>query len=151
STGILRDIVFDHPRFEANNGNDTTKYHFVAGDSTSNGFVNPILRDPFFGIGASTAKGIHMDGAAVQGFIIDNFCSDSPVSNSIKVENDAFGVMPNWERKPSMTFNTVVSDAGNRVECDGEWRDWTPTITDSASTGVGTPTITTKRYEHGKG
>src|SRR5262245_21107847 len=49
-----------------------------------------------------------------------------------------------------MTFNNVVNDPNNRVagRVWAEWRNWTPTVTDSAGTGFrATPTIAYAKYK----
>ena len=149
--GVANNIVFQACWFEANYGNNTSQYQFVAGDGTSLGGanINPILRDCHFSTNGSSAKPIRMNGVAVD-FVIDNPQIVSAVTGSISVENNAYGNISNWNRSAGMTFDTVVSDANNKAANSdwGSFRSWTPTFTDSVSTGfTALPTLTVSRYK----
>ena len=151
SGGVANNIVFDKCWFEANYGNNTAQYQFVAGDGTALGGanINPVLRDCHFATTGSSAKPIRMNGSAVD-FVIDNPQIISAVAGSISVENSAYGVVSNWNRSAGMTFNTVVADASNRCANpdNGNHRTWTPTFTDGASTGfTATPTLAANAYK----
>lgn len=150
--GTLFNIVFDQCWFEDNYRGNTTQYQFVAGDGTGlgNATITPVIRDSYFATTASTAKPIRMNGSAVAGFIISAPRIASAVTGSISIENSAYGEIPEWQATSGMTFSTVVNDPNNLVSGRvwTEWRNWAPTVTDSAGTGfTAIPTISYAKYK----
>jgi len=145
------EIDFDDCWFEANQGNDNTKYHFVAGDGTAAGgaLIRPILRNCRFATDTNQAKCIRMNGAAVNGFVIENPQPTAEIANTISIENGASGSIPVWAY--NRDFANMVNDPLNKIIHPGHgWRSYTPTVTSSVGNATATfasgPTITRARF-----
>lgn len=128
-----------------------SRYQVVIGDGTAIGgaTIRGSIRTAFFAPGASAAKSILMNGAAVAGFMLGEI--DCPLSQQIVLLNGAYGdLSSNW--LPSLDYRTVVYDpSGNDNGPFGPMRGYVPTFSSSAgnygASFSGSPTITACRYK----
>ncbi len=150
--GNLDQIVFDSCWWEKNYFSHPDRYQFVAGDGTprAGAVIHATLRNPRFSTDTNSAKAVHMNGPAVQGFVITNPTIYSAVNGAISIENGAFGEINEWQVIRGMLFDSVVHDPDNKCASSGSagFRSWTPTfsVPGAGPAGIASSTVAIADY-----